>query len=305
VETIERALEQLRADRTSGASALSRRAAGALAEVARKDRASSPRELLHHLKEAAIAIAGARPSMVAVANTVGLLLAEAQEQGARADLASLRSYVAERASQIDELWQASLGAIAAKAAPLLPSVVMTHSHSSTVVGALTAETSRDRRLIVCEGRPLYEGRRLAQELADAGLAVTLITDAQAGAFMAEAKAVLVGADAVLADGSLVNKVGTYLLALAAHDHGIPFYVACEALKVSTERGWGAVVAPEEKEPEEVVPDGIPGVSVRNVYFDRTPARLVTSVITEDGVFRPEGIGGLVERARRYAAALAP
>jgi translation initiation factor 2B subunit (eIF-2B alpha/beta/delta family) len=213
--------------------------------------------------------------------------------------------VVERARQIEELWQASLEAIAANAAPLLPPVVMSHSYSSTVLSVLTTEATRDRRVIVCEGRPLYEGRRLAERLADAGLAVTLITDAQAGAFMAEARAVLVGADAVLADGSLINKAGTYLLALAAQDRGLPFYVACEALKVSTEQGWGTVVAPEEKEPEEVVPEGMPGVSVRNVYFDRTPARLIASVITEDGVFRSEGIGALVERARRYAAALTP
>ena len=303
VDGIEQAVEELRADRTSGASALSRRAAQALAQMAQETPASSPRELLRRLKDAAVALAAARPSMVAVANTVGLLLADAQNQGDRGDLASLRGYVAGRAHEIEELWQASVEAITANAAPLLPSVVMTHSYSSTVFGALTAETSRDRRVIVCEGRPLYEGRRLAQDLAAAGVAVTLITDAQAGAFMAEAAAVLVGADAVLADGSIVNKAGTYLLALAAHDHRVPFYVACETLKVSAEDIWGAAVAPEEKEPDEVLPEPMPGVSVRNVYFDRTPAQFVTAIITEDGVFRPKEIGGLVERARRYAAAL--
>ena len=123
--------------------------------------------------------------------------------------------------------------------------------------------------------------------------------------MSQAEAVLVGADAVLADGAVVNKAGTYLLALAAQDHRLPFYVACESLKVSGEHVWRAPVALEEKEPEEVLPKSMSGVRVRNVYFDRTPAVLVTSVITEDGVFRSEGIGGLVERARRYAAALAP
>lgn len=305
MDDVARAVEELRADHASGASALSRRAARALAQAAQKAPASAPRELLQRLKEAAVALAGARPSMVAVANTVGLLLADARDQGGRADVGSLRRYVADRAQQIEELWQGTLGVIAANTAPLLPSVVMTHSHSSTVLSSLTAEAASDRRVIVCEGRPLLEGRRLARELAAAGLDVTLITDAQAGALMAEAEAVLVGADAVLADGSVVNKAGTYLLALAAHDHHLPFYVACETLKVSAERVWGGAVALEEKEPEEVLPEDIPGVSVRNVYFDRTPASLVTAIITEDGVFRPQGIGGLVERAKRYAAALSP
>lgn len=305
MDDIGRAVEELRADHASGASALSRRAARALAQAARKAPASSPRELLERLREAAVALAGARPSMVAVANTVGLLLADARDHGAQTDVGSLRSFVAERARQIEEQWQDTVDVIAAHAAPLLPSVVMTHSHSSTVLSSLTAERAGDRHVIVCEGRPLFEGRRLAQDLAAAGVDVTLITDAQAGAFMAEAEAVLVGADTVLADGSVANKAGTYLFALAAHDHRVPVYVACESLKVSAERVWGEAVAPEEKEPEEVLPEGLKGVSVRNVYFDLTPARLVTSVITEDGVFRSEGIGGLVERARRYAAALNP
>ncbi len=298
-------VEELRADHTSGASALSRRAARALAQAAQKAPASSPRELLQRIKEAAVALAGARPSMVAVANTVGLLLADAREQGGRADVGSLRRYVADRAEQIDELWRGTLGVIAASTTSLLPSVVMTHSYSSTVLSSLAAETAGGRRVIVCEGRPLFEGRRLAQQLTAAAVDVTLITDAQAGALMAETEAVLVGADAVLADGSVVNKAGTYLLALAAHDHHLPVYVACETLKVTAERVWGGTVAPEEKEPEEVLPEGMPGIRVRNIYFDLTPARLVTAIITEDGVFRPQGIGGLVERARRYAAALSP
>jgi eIF-2B alpha/beta/delta-like uncharacterized protein len=297
------AVADLQADRASGASALSRRAVQALAEVARDAPASSPKDLLRRLKESAVALAGARPSMVAVANTLGLLLADAEERGGTADLASLRDYVAGRVHEIEALWEASLTSIAANAAPLLPSTVMTHSYSSTVLGALTSGTVHDRRVIVCEGRPLCEGRRLAEELAAAGASVTLITDAQAGAFMAEAEAVLVGADAVLADGSVVNKAGTYLLALAARDHGLPFYAACESLKVSAQRTWGDDVTSEEKEPEEVLPQGIAGVGVRNVYFDCTPARLVAAVVTEEGVLRPTEMSALVERARRYAAAL--
>jgi eIF-2B alpha/beta/delta-like uncharacterized protein len=299
------AVADLQADRASGASALSRRAARALGEVARDASASSVKELLRRLKEGAVALAAARPSMVAVGNTVGLLLADAEEWGEAADLASLREYVARRVHEIEGLWEASLKSIAGNAAPLLPSTVMTHSYSSTVLGALTSGAVHDRRVVVCEGRPLYEGRRLAEELAAAGASVTLITDAQAGAFMAEAEAVLVGADAVLADGSVVNKAGTYLLALAARDHGLSFYAACESLKVSAQREWGDDVASEEKEPEEVLPRGIPGVSVRNVYFDCTPARLVTAVVTEEGVFHPTEMSALVERARRYAAALSP
>ena len=75
-----------------------------------------------------------------------------------------------------------------------------------------------------EARPLNEGVRTARRLAEKGVSVTLITDAQMGLFVREAEAVVVGADSVLPDGSLVNKIGTHLLALAAREAKVPFYV---------------------------------------------------------------------------------
>jgi translation initiation factor 2B subunit (eIF-2B alpha/beta/delta family) len=114
--------------------------------------------------------------------------------------------------------------------------------------------------------------------------------------------VLVGADGVLADGSVVNKVGTYALALAARDRSLPFYVACESLKISPRREWGDAEV-EEGDPAEVLPDAIDGVTAHNVYFECTPARLVTALITEEGVFRPDQLSSLVARACRRERAL--
>ncbi|NIU84802.1 MAG: hypothetical protein GWN31_12955, partial [Candidatus Thorarchaeota archaeon] len=90
--------------------------------------------------------------------------------------------------------------------------VITHSHSSTVYLALSHRP--DLRVIIPESRPLFEGRSLAKDLASHGLKVTLMVDAAMAAFAREADAALVGADSVLADGTIVNKIGTRLLALA-------------------------------------------------------------------------------------------
>ncbi len=294
-------IEEIRADHTSGASALSRRAAQVLALVAQEARVDSSERLVHTLREVAAVIAGSRPAMAAVANTAGLLAATAGEASSL-DLPSLRERVASKAQEVVAGWERSAEAIAGHASKVLPSVVMTHSYSASVLAALTAGKVKGRRVIVCESRPLYEGRRLAEELASAGVEVTLITDGQAGHFMAESEAALVGADSVLADGSLINKAGTYLLALAARDRGIPFYAACETLKVSAQREWTAERA-EEKEGTKVWWDPPVGVVVRNLYFDRTPAHLVTKLITEEGTLSPTEIGHWVERAERYARAL--
>src|SRR5207302_6151772 len=112
------------------------------------------------------------------------------------------------------------------------------------------------------------------------------TDAQADIFLSQCHAVVVGADTILANGDVLNKAGTALLAWAARGHGLPFYVLCETLKISPRR-WvdhnAAHLAEnlamlEEKEAEEVLEQPISGVVVHNFYFDRTPYRLVSGIV---------------------------
>src|SRR5258706_84271 len=159
-----------------------------------------------------------------------------------------------------------------------------------IASTVRAGLSQIERIVVLEGRPRYEGRDMAKALSEHGAAVTLITDAQADIFLPQCQAVVVGADSVLANGDVLNKAGTALLAWAAQGHRIPFYVLCETLKISP-HGWsGDLSQLEEKEASEVLDQPIPGVTVRNFYFDRTPASLVTMVITEHGMLSKEKIG---------------
>jgi translation initiation factor 2B subunit (eIF-2B alpha/beta/delta family) len=294
------AVEALRADRRSGASALARQVAAALALWAVKAPAANRQEFLAGLRAAARRLASARPSMLALAQVAGLLVESAADAPADENIDAVRRRVEEASRQVVEGWAAASERIAVHARPLLPAAVLTHSYSASVVAALRARGPD--RVIVCESRPLFEGRATAREVAAAGIAVILVTDAQGPLYLSQVEAVLVGADGVLADGAVVNKVGTYPLALAARDRGLPFYVACESLKISARQEWtGADV--EEGDAAEVLPDPIGGVTARNVYFELTPARLVNALITEDGVFRPDQLGPLVERARRYERAL--
>ena len=294
------AMQALRVDRHSGASALARQVAAALARWAIEGPAASREEFLAGLRTAARRLAGARPSMLALAQVSGLLVESAADAPADEDIDALRRRVEKAARDIVEGWAAASERIAAHARAVLPATVLTHSYSASVVAALRARLPD--RVVVCESRPLLEGRATARELAAAGIAVTLVTDAQGPLFLSQVEAVLVGADGVLADGAVVNKVGTYALALAARDHGRPFYVACESLKISPRQEWSKADV-EEGDSAEVLPDPIDGVTARNVYFERTPARLVTALITEEGVFRLDQLAPLVERASRRERAL--
>ncbi len=138
---------------------------------------------------------------------------------------------------------------------------------------------------VSETRPRNQGLLTAWELAEAGVPHTLIADNAAGLLMMQARVdlVIVGADRVAANGDTANKVGTYLKALAAKAHGIPFYVAAPISSFDLNCPSGTGIQIEERTSTEVTGSGS---AVFNPAFDLTPAELVSGFITERGVFAP-------------------
>ncbi|MDZ7339084.1 MAG: S-methyl-5-thioribose-1-phosphate isomerase [candidate division KSB1 bacterium] len=191
-------------------------------------------------------------------------------------------------------------------AALLPEQVrvLTHCNAGalatagygTALGVLYAAREMRKRVTVYvdETRPLLQGARLtAWELLHEGFDVTLICDATAAFLMQQKRVdcVLVGADRIAANGDVANKVGTYNLAVAAHYHGIPFYVAAPSSTVDLETPTGAEIPIEERNAEEVVAGfGVQTapreIRVYNPAFDVTPHALVSAIITEKGVLTP-------------------
>lgn len=166
----------------------------------------------------------------------------------------------------------------------------------TALAPVYAAVAAGRRVAVLanETRPLWQGARLtAWELAQAGIPVTVCADALAATLMRRGTVdlVLVGADRICANGDVVNKVGTYGVALAARAHGVPCYVAAPWSTVDAATPHGDAVEIEQRARDEVarpgglaiVPDGVP---VENPAFDVTPAAYVTAIITDRGVHRP-------------------
>ena len=167
----------------------------------------------------------------------------------------------------------------------------------TALGVVRAawEGGKKIRVVAGETRPVLQGSRLtAWELMQDGIPVTLITDNMAGTLMGQGKIHLcvVGADRITANGDVANKIGTYSVAVLAHAHGIPFYVAAPSSTVDLATPSGDQIPIEQRDPREVThvrgkeaiaPDG---VEVFNPAFDVTPARLITGIITEKGIFKP-------------------
>jgi len=170
--------------------------------------------------------------------------------------------------------------------------IMTCSYSQTVLEVFQL-AKRDKRfnVIVTESRPGGEGVLLAERLEKAGVDVTLIVDSAVRYFMKDVDKVIVGADAIAANGAVVNKVGTSLIALAAHEARVRFYVAAETYKFSPATFLGELVVIEERDATEVVPRQLLGrlgrVKVRNPAFDVTPPEYIDAIITEKGLIPPK------------------
>ncbi|WP_297063510.1 translation initiation factor IF-2B subunit alpha [Thermococcus sp.] len=160
-------------------------------------------------------------------------------------------------------------------------IVITHSFSSAVFEILKSAKNKGAtfRVILTESAPDYEGIALASALEKEGIPFELITDAQLGLFAGKATIAMVGADNVTKDGAVINKAGTYLLALASHDNNVPFYVAAESFKLHPELKSDEVEILER-------PYARQGYRVRNFLFDITPWKYVRGIITELGILVP-------------------
>ncbi len=184
------------------------------------------------------------------------------------------------------------------------SSVMTHcnagalatSEYGTALGVIRAAKERGKNFSVyaCETRPLLQGARLTTfELKREGIRCILITDSMACYMMSRRKIelVLVGADRVARNGDVANKIGTYMLAVCAKYHNIPFYVAAPLSTFDKETETGSDIPIEKRKDEEVTHIfgkriAASGVCVENPSFDVTPSSLISGIITEKGIIYP-------------------
>jgi len=168
-------------------------------------------------------------------------------------------------------------------------LILTISNSQTVRAVIEElwQHNPDLSVVVLESRPLLDGRRLAQALAERGINTTLTVDGAMAYYMDVASAVLTGAEAVLLSGSFVNTIGTRPLLLVAQAQGVPCYVATQTIKIlppllreglptvmgspdDLTQGWTAPVA----------------LQLSPILFEQVPDRLVTAYVTEEGVASP-------------------
>jgi len=182
--------------------------------------------------------------------------------------------------------------------------VLTHCNAGALatagygsaLGVIRAAVEQGKKIAVFadETRPFLQGARLtAWELVRDGINTTVITESMAGPLMrqGEIDIVVVGADRIAANGDTANKIGTYTVAVLAHEHRIPFYVAAPLSTIDLSTPDGDQIPIEERDQREVSHLGSSrltpeGAHIRNPAFDVTPHRYITGIITERGILRP-------------------
>ena len=174
--------------------------------------------------------------------------------------------------------------------------VLTHCHSSTVTAGLIKAWKDGKKFsVICtETRPLFQGRRTAKELIEAGIPVTMIVDSAMSTFIEKTDFVVVGCDVITADINLINKVGTLYAALASKRTNRPFYVCTELAKFDPETLFGKNEQIEQRPADEIWKSRPDKLNIANPAFDVTPRELLTSFITQEGIIPPDSLFDMVK-----------
>ena len=307
VSDVDSLADAIKRMRIRGAPAIGVAAALGVALAARNSTTDDPREVFHAMEQAAATLRNTRPTAANLFWGIDRMLDAAHsalEVNSSAD--DIRDSMDALAIAMVQEDEDICRLIGANGAAVIPNEahILTHCNAGalacvaygTALGIVRAAIEHGKRIHVYAGetRPRLQGMRLTCfELLRDNIPVTVITDSMAGMLMRKRKinCVIVGADRIAANGDAANKIGTYSLAVLAHHHGIPFFVAAPMSTVDHSLANGDDIPIEERPHDEVTHiEGnrmAPvGIEVINPSFDVTPAALITAIITEKGIIRP-------------------
>ncbi len=294
---VEKKIDAMARDRSHGAAQLASSAIKILVSVCKRCSGKDLGQLASAVRQTALSLAKVRPSMAPIRNWSLVFshrfhekindttsLSEGQQQGVLLG----EELLAEQQRFVE------LQVKAARAILKNCKSLVTLSYSSTVESILRSGLPSSCRIVIAESRPLMEGRRLFKNLEHIFTDLRVITDAQMGLAIPKTDLVLVGADTILADLAVVNKTGTYLSALVSHSHSRDFFVAADTYKINAAMDSGNCVL-ESKSGRELWPNHEKHCD--NVYFDITPAKLISGFVTEEGILDVASMGPHVQRWR--------
>ncbi|MEF8773799.1 MAG: ribose 1,5-bisphosphate isomerase [Halobacteriales archaeon] len=295
---IEATAEEIATMEIRGAATIADAAAAALAAQARDSDADDPELFRAELRGAARRLRNTRPTAVSLPNALRYVL-----RGMAGDTVErLRSSVVETAGEFRDQLDAAQDRLGRIGANRLQDGdrVMFHCHSTDALACVGAALDQGKEIeaVVKETRPRKQGHISAERLREWGVPVTLVVDNAARRYLDDVDHVLVGADSIAADGSVINKIGTSGLAVNARERGVPIMVAAQTIKLHPGTMTGHTVEIEMRDQREVLTGekraeisgaDDDGLTVENPAFDVTPPRYLDAIVTERGQYPPESI----------------
>ena len=291
-----------------GAPAIGAAAAFGLALAANGSKARDTDSLFSDLETAAKNLKSTRPTAINLAWAVDRVMRVASNAKEEISAVELRKAVLAEAQKIADEDVEANKRMGEYGAALIDDgdTIIHHCNTGalavvdwgTALGVIRTAHDQGKRVhvLVDETRPRLQGSRLtAWELEQYGIPYEIITDGMAGHFLrtGQAQKVLFGADRIAANGDVANKIGTYMLALAAYDNSVPVYSVAPTSSIDLSLKNGSQIPIEERDPDEVLEIQFKGERVapdeakaRNPAFDVTPNRLITAIVTENGIVYP-------------------
>lgn len=294
---VKRIADDIREMKIRGAGELARSAVYALMIACQKSSANTSQDFLADLRAAAMALLETRPTAVSLPNGIRYVMHRVSQAAQRTqDVEQVRFAGTKAAEEFIANSNTAIQRIGEIGARRIQDgdVLLTHCNSSAAISVIKTAWKMGKRIHVyaTETRPRFQGRLTAGILLEQGMPVTMIVDDAARYFMKDVDKVVVGADAVTANGAVVNKIGTSMIALAAKESNVNTFVAAETYKFSPETMIGEAVPIEQRSTDEVISKAelqkLPGLEVKNPSFDVTPPEYIDLIITERGIIPPQG-----------------
>ena len=280
-------IREVKFDRTSGASRLARKALNVLKLFAQNSKNKTNEEFTRDFRKIAKKLLKTKPNMAPIQNLVAQTVYEI-ETSRKHDLASLQEFAISRINKLHQESKEAVKKTAEWGAKIISNSgqLATCSYSSTVYETLRVAKKQRKsfKVLIAESKAedsnLQHGRSLATALKSIKIATEVFPDNEISRHIPKAKIVLVGADSLLCDGSIINGTPTNKIAVKAKETGIPFYSICETTKINTLNYLGKKTSIEKG-------------------FELIPSNLITRIITEQGTLKPKKIAGIAKEKSKF------
>ena len=290
MNVVKQTVKDIKSLKIQGATNVRKKAISALLISSNKSKAKNEKEFRHEFLDNASALFNSRPTEPELRTSIRIIKKSISQKDLT--VIQMQKKIKETISNYELDRKKAMEKITKFGAELIKpnSTIITICHSSTVVKMLIKAKKKIKKVYCCETRPLYQGRITARELASAGINVTLLVDNAASTVMKECNYFFSGSDAILADGDIINKIGTNQISSLCKQYDVKHYAVASTHKFEPETFFGKDEIIEQREEVEVVnkkdKNYSKKVKILNPAFDRSDSSQIEGIICENGIFTP-------------------